>query len=227
MYEIKNSKQVQLTDRVRFRCTRCGECCKHVQGVVVIDAYDAYRLTKHLAIPIEEFYAEYADPFLLEDTGFPIFTLRSVGKEHRCVFLDGKKCTVQDAKPRTCRMYPFWIGPGEKSDDFTYYLCTERRHHLKGTLVRVKDWMQQNFPEDEKEYLISDSSDLEKIAPLHHELQRKMKDKDKFLTTLCAYRYLMFDTKKPFLEQLKRNNHLLITAMEQELKKIASDQNHE
>ena len=42
MCEIKNSKEVKLSDRVRFRCKRCGECCRHVAQTVVIEPIDAY-----------------------------------------------------------------------------------------------------------------------------------------------------------------------------------------
>ena len=55
MYELKNSKQVELSDRVRFRCTRCGDCCRHVEGVVVVESLDAYNLAKHLGITISDF----------------------------------------------------------------------------------------------------------------------------------------------------------------------------
>ena len=89
MYEIKNSKQVDLSDRVRFRCRRCAECCRHVEGTVVIEVKDAYYLAKHFGITVPEFYEEYTKMFLLEDTGFPIFTLNAVGKDNFCIFLNG------------------------------------------------------------------------------------------------------------------------------------------
>lgn len=56
MYEIKNSKKVELTDRVRFRCIRCAECCRNVEGAVVVEVKDAYYLAKHLGITVAEFY---------------------------------------------------------------------------------------------------------------------------------------------------------------------------
>ena len=34
---------------------------------------------------------------------------------------------------------------------FSYHICFEHRHHPKGSLVRVKDWMDENFePHDEE-----------------------------------------------------------------------------
>ena len=151
MYEIKNSKKVELTDRVRFRCIRCAECCRNVEGAVVVEVKDAYYLAKHLGITVAEFYDKYTRMFLLEDTGFPIFALETTGKDNACIFLSKKQCTVQNAKPRTCKMYPFWIYPDDNGG-FQYNFSTERRHHPKGSVVRVKDWMSDNLSEEDKAY---------------------------------------------------------------------------
>ena len=43
MYEIKNSKEVKLSDQVRFRCKSCGECCRHVAQTVVIEPIEVLR----------------------------------------------------------------------------------------------------------------------------------------------------------------------------------------
>ena len=47
MCEIKNSKEVKLSDRVRFRCKRCGECCRHVAQTVDIEPVDANNMSKY------------------------------------------------------------------------------------------------------------------------------------------------------------------------------------
>ena len=52
MCEIKNSKEVKLSDRVRFRCKRCGECCRHVAQTVVIETIYAYNMSKYLKLEI-------------------------------------------------------------------------------------------------------------------------------------------------------------------------------
>ena len=85
-------------------------------------------VAKHLGITVSEFYEKYTRMFLLEDVEFPIFTLKVTGKDNACIFLNGKRCSVQDAKPRTCKMYPFWVCPDDKGG-FQYNFCTEKRHH--------------------------------------------------------------------------------------------------
>lgn len=222
MYELKNSKQVELSDRVRFRCTRCGDCCRHVEGVVVVESLDAYKLAKHLGITISDFFTDYTEPYYLEDTQYPIFMLKTTGKDKSCIFLKGNRCTVQDVKPRTCRMYPFWIGPGETAEEFTYNFSTERRHHPKGSLVKVKDWMREHFLEEEKRFLIEDSKAMEKIAPLFNELRHSSYDKERLLRQILMLRYFNYETDKPFFEQHKQNNEDLLAILEDEIKTLKS-----
>ena len=125
MLEIKDSKQVEENEHIRFRCMRCAACCRHVRGSVVIEGLDAYRLAQHLKMEVADFISQYADPFLLdEQLWYPIFSLRVKGNDDSCIFLKGSRCTVQDAKPRTCRLYPFWVEPNEPDLFLPYLLRT-------------------------------------------------------------------------------------------------------
>ena len=90
MYEIKNSKEVKLSDRVRFRCKRCGECCRHVAQTVVIEPIDAYNMSKYLKLEISKFYETYTKMYLLENTVFPVFTLKTIGSDDACIFFEGQ-----------------------------------------------------------------------------------------------------------------------------------------
>ena len=148
--------------------------------------------------------------------------LKTTGKDKSCIFLKGNRCTVQDVKPRTCRMYPFWIGPGETAEEFTYNFSTERRHHPKGSLVKVKDWMREHFLGEEKRFLIEDSKAMEKIAPLFNELRHSSYDKERLLRQILMLRYFNYETDKPFFEQHKQNNEDLLAILEDEIKTLRS-----
>ena len=222
MYELKNTKQVQLSDRVRFRCTRCGDCCRHVEGVVCIESIDAYNIAKHIGISVTKFFTDYTEPYYLEDTQYPLFTLKASGKDKSCIFLKGNRCSVQSVKPRTCRMYPFWIGPGETPEEFTYNFSTERRHHPKGSVIKVKDWMREHFLEEHKRFLTEDAKAMGKIAPAFNLLRNSSYDKERLLKQILMYRYFMFETDKPFFEQHKQNNEMLLAIFKEEIERIKS-----
>lgn len=221
MYEIKNSKQVELSDRVRFRCTRCAECCRHVEGSVMIEIKDAFYMAKHLGITVTEFYEKYCSMFLLEDTGFPLFALNVTGKDKSCIFLKGKRCSIQDAKPRTCKMYPFWVYP-DGNGGFEYNYSTERRHHPKGSLIRVKDWMRDYLSEEDKEFLSEEARALKEIAPPYNILYQNWKDRNHLLNKVLFYRFFLYDTNEPFMNQFRRNNRVLKDELDRIIIKLAS-----
>lgn len=214
MFELKNSRPVKETDRVRFRCTRCGECCRHAYGVVVVESLDIFCLSKHFGIETADFISQYTDQFILdEETQYPIFTLKVTGQNQACIFLKGSKCTVQENKPRTCRMYPFWVevNSGEGSD-FAYHFSTEQPHP-RGSILRVKDWMKDNFSAGDRDYLKEEGRVIPQIAALIHSAVKVNVVIDEISRLILYFRYLAYDMDKPFFEQHIRNNRALIVAL--------------
>ncbi len=212
MWELRNSKQVEENEHIRFRCTRCAACCRHVKGSVVIEGLDAYRLARHLGMETADFMSQYTEPFILDDKlWYPIFSLRVKGNEDSCIFLKGTRCTVQEAKPRTCRLYPFWVEPNEPDGtDFTYHICFEHQHHPKASLVRVKDWMNKYFWEDDRESLQEDFRTMHILAPLLRRAREYGVENETIFRKVLLNRYLYFSMDEPFLPQQHRNNRELI-----------------
>lgn len=222
MCEIKNSKQVELSDRVRFRCMRCAACCRHVENSVVIEVKDAFYLAKHLGISVVDFYTTYTNMLTLENTGFPIFFLKTMGKDKSCIFLNGKRCSVQDAKPRTCKMYPFWVAPDDDGETLSYNFSTERRHHPRGSLVKVKDWMREYLSDEDKEFILEDARSVMQIARPFRILYDNLKDPEDIQKRVLMYRYFFYDTNEPFVEQFCRNNRVLEEELERIINKFTS-----
>ena len=69
---LKNSVRVTPSDKIRFKCSGCGECCRHVKASVPVDCQDAFYLAKHLRDMgkdiscVDEFLQLYAEPELLD-----------------------------------------------------------------------------------------------------------------------------------------------------------------
>ena len=47
-HEQKYAVRVTPSEKIRFRCTLCGACCRNVKETVPVDCQDAFYLTKHL-----------------------------------------------------------------------------------------------------------------------------------------------------------------------------------
>ena len=90
---LKNSVRVTPSDKIRFKCIGCGECCRNVKASVPVDCQDAFYLTKYLRDTgmdiycIDQFLEQYAEPELLDECGFFVYFLKAVGEDNACIFL--------------------------------------------------------------------------------------------------------------------------------------------
>lgn len=87
---------------LRFECTGCGQCCTGFPGAVWVSDEEIEALAKTLQITPEEFVRKYTRR--LENR----LSLKEHPRTYDCVFLQGKKCTVYDARPKQCRTFPWW-----------------------------------------------------------------------------------------------------------------------
>lgn len=205
-------KQVTPGQRVRFRCLGCGDCCRHNRDVVVLESQDAYRLAKYFGLTMTEVIDKYTDMrFITEELPFPVFLLKTTGVEDSCIFLEDNRCTVQKAKPRTCRLYPFCAEPMEpNAESFNWFLCMERPHHFKnGNLIQVKNWMKRNFDPEDRQFVKEEWRSIAEITLLVQALQLQGISEKALLSRFLFFRYFDFDMNKPFLEQQRDNNQQL------------------
>lgn len=76
--EIMNEIQpVRPKDQFTFSCRQCGACCRNIEGCVMVESLDAYRLARYLRTKgepiegIEDFLFRYCEPEPLTEEGFP------------------------------------------------------------------------------------------------------------------------------------------------------------
>lgn len=149
------------SEKVDFRCTRCGACCRHVRESIPLNTLDAFRLAKYLQSQgekitcLDEVFARYAEPVPLHESGYSVYMLKTAGPDDACVFLQNNRCTIQSAKPSACRLYPFVVEP-KGNGLYSYLLSMEKPHHFKGGQVQVRRWMKENFPKEDREFLVID-----------------------------------------------------------------------
>ena len=218
-----NDRPVSLNDRFPFHCSGCADCCRHVKGVVPLDAISLFRLTKYLrdndvgVTCTNDVLCAFASPSMINDSGFFVYFLRAVEEDEHCVFLDGNRCSIQEVKPTACRMYPLQAAPGAEGQ-FQIVLSIERPHHFTGKKNKVKNWFYRNMSEDVREFYRYDFgmaptiNGLLKAVPDHH--------KEEALLLFHRYRYSDYDLGKPFLPQFRANTEKLIS----ELELLAEDQ---
>ena len=114
--EIMNEIQpVRPKDQFTFSCRQCGACCRNIEGCVMVESLDAYRLARYLRTKgepiegIEDFLFRYCEPEPLTEEGFPIYMLKTKAPNGSCIFLMDGRCSVYPARTRTCRIYERYL----------------------------------------------------------------------------------------------------------------------
>lgn len=97
--------QIGLDDTFRFHCTCCGKCCVDREDIL-LPPRDVYRIAKELKLQPIEFYRQYCESYIGENSGIPIVRLKPVGNAKRCPLLHKRKCMVHRVKPSVCALYP-------------------------------------------------------------------------------------------------------------------------
>lgn len=81
-------------------CTVCANCCR--VATTQISERDEERLARHLGMKNGEFLRTYT--IQTHEEGRVLKR-----NENGCVFLDGTLCSVYDARPDTCRLFPHLV----------------------------------------------------------------------------------------------------------------------
>lgn len=208
---------VRTKDWVSYRCQRCGQCCRHIKNSIMLESLDAYRLAGFLQergeaiTDISDVFSQYSLPMSLTDDGFPVFLLRTLGPEDTCVFLQNGSCSIYPVRPRTCRLYPFGVAPGERGKDFEYYICMDKTHHLSGGRVSVNDWLYNNFKRDDREFVKLEFQHAAEIGKVLRRLPGSIKEKAIF--PLMYFRYYNYDLQEPFMQQYELNHRQLLNEL--------------
>ncbi len=108
-------------DRFRFSCVpeRCDLRCCTTGHPLVLSPFEIQRLSlvsgQTYEVLSEEYFEDAEDP----ESGFPLVV---INREKHCGFLKGRNCSVYDARPLVCRLFPvgkFYEGT------FRYLLLSE------------------------------------------------------------------------------------------------------
>ena len=206
---MSDAVTVRPKDWVPFRCRLCGNCCRNLRGNLLMpEQIDAYRLARFLRERgeveyMEDFYTRYTYPDMLEGF-FPVFLINTVDPDDSCVFLKDGRCSVYEARPRVCRLYPFTAFPGQRGKAFHFFQCMDSNSaHFSDGKILVKDWMYQNFSREDREFLTAESDTLLELGRLLKAMSTDGRKENLF--QILYYRYYNYDLDQPFMPQYKEN----------------------
>ena len=80
-------------------CTQCANCCR--VATTQISDRDAEHLARFLGVKLAIFLSDYTE---VTEEGRILKR-----NEDGCVFLEGNLCSVYDARPQTCQLFPHLV----------------------------------------------------------------------------------------------------------------------
>ena len=204
---FEKAQPIGKRQKIAFKCSACGACCKNVRDSIVLEPLDAFRIIRDR---MKNGSKDSADDILWNiadlkelSRGFDVFVLRTVNDSGVCGMLKDNRCTIYSARPRTCRLYPFTADPCPEEHRIKWLLCMEQPHHFGKGTVTAREWQRKNVTSEDEEFLYEECRVLPKLGEILRDVpEDKLQQAEQHVV---VYRYLAYDFSQPFLLQYKDN----------------------
>lgn len=204
---FEKAQPIGKRQKIAFKCSACGACCKNVRDSIVLEPLDAFRIIRDR---MKNGSKDSADDILWNiadlkelSRGFDVFVLRTVNDSGVCGMLKDNRCTIYSARPRTCRLYPFTADPCPEEHRIKWLLCMEQTHHFGKGAVTAREWQRKSVTSEDEEFLYEECRVLPKLGEILRDVpEDKLQEAEQHVV---VYRYLAYDFSQPFLPQYKDN----------------------
>lgn len=96
---------MDLDSTFRFKCRRCGKCCKN-QDTIIFTPRDIYNIAHKFGKTMEQVIEETSEVYPGRDSRMPIVHMVPSGPKNACPLLVDGRCSVHDCKPTVCALFP-------------------------------------------------------------------------------------------------------------------------
>lgn len=121
-------------DSFEFACSGCGDCCRGREDIV-LSGYDLYRICARLRLPPAVVIRGYCRQYTGKNSRLPVVRLQPLAAERgNCPFLYKSRCSIHDAEPLVCALYP--LGQQIGLDGLVTYFAQPT--DCGGQIVRAK-----------------------------------------------------------------------------------------
>ena len=200
----QSCRPAALSDRFNFGCAGCGDCCRGRKDLI-LSGYDLWRICRRLSLPPAVVVQGYCRQSVGVESLLPVLRIRPLAQQgHNCPFLYQSRCSIHEAAPLACALYPLMQQIDTQTGAITYYAqptdcgvaATENTVgqflHAGGVLQR------QNIDREWARGCTRLSGRVCALAPTLHPAQLKMVQQKAF-----QHLYLSLDWQRPYLPQLQ------------------------
>lgn len=112
-----------------YQCGACGRCCR--DKLIQVNPYEIARLAAKLGISTTAFIEQHLDGVYLRRR-----------EDGTCTFLNEQGCSVHDARPLVCRLYPLGRNVSEAGEESFRHLAPHpQTMGTYGEQAAVQDWI--------------------------------------------------------------------------------------
>ena len=143
--EISDGRLYSRNDMVRADCggcKGCSDCCHGMGESVILDPYDAWRLSGGLGVPFAALLEQKLELHVVDGIILP--NLKMDPKTDACGFLNEQgRCSIHAFRPGVCRLFPLgrYYSEAEEKKEFRYFLQVHECPMPNKTKVKVSKWL--------------------------------------------------------------------------------------
>ena len=206
---------LDLDSEFRFKCRRCGKCCKN-QDTILFTPRDIFNIAKKLGAAPRQVIDLCAEVYIGRSSRIPLVHMVPVGPQRRCpLLLDDGRCRVHDCKPTVCALFPVGrVGVFDGIKDTDTKITRENisvryilNDHDCGSAKRVntiRGWLARfNIPEED-EFFIQWSLVTANLGAMIRKLEQRQCS-EQTLNELWSHIYWMlyvdYDMEQDFMPQ--------------------------
>lgn len=178
-------------------CAGCSDCCRGMGDSILLDPYDAYRLSAGLGKLFADFLDREIELGVVDGCILP--HLKMTGADEACAFLDGQgRCSIHPLRPGICRLFP--LGRYYENGAFRYFLqtgeCSANR-----SKVKVSKWIDTPDQKRYREFVTSWHYLLNRAETRMKEGKDDTFDRDLNMLLLQLFYLKPYEAAKDFYEQ--------------------------
>jgi Fe-S-cluster containining protein len=134
-YVVRRFKQLAEEVEEAIDCTECANCCRVANTPVT--TRDVQKLAKFLGTGLDQFLRDYT----MLDAEDGRILKREEGKG--CVFLNGNLCSVYEARPSNCELFPHTV-KGEGSIPSRTWQFIDRATYCPIVYNTLEAWKEES-----------------------------------------------------------------------------------
>lgn len=208
-------------EHFRFHCKQCGKCCINREDIL-LNPKDLYNISKELGLAPRDTIAHYCEVYLGQNSRIPIVRLKPRGSIKRCPLLRDRKCSVHNAKPTVCALFP--LGRSIKLDAKEtdpnaierariQYIINPIECGDRSEEHTVREWVESfGIPIHDNDFIAWQKA-LFSVRQQIVELEKMLPDKSMERVWSITYQalYLNYDIQEDFRKQFQKTATVLST----------------